>query len=111
MNLPLLVSNVCKRFPGKTESETIDAVKKVSFRVSPSECFGLLGPNGAGKVFFSITHRLILRQRSSILLLGCPDPPQGELTLEVLKLQMMRQGETAGTKWDCVHSMTFFMTI
>ena len=38
------VSELRKTYPGG-----IEAVKGVSFRVSPGEVFGLLGPNGAGK--------------------------------------------------------------
>lgn len=43
MALPLVVENLVKKYG------EIQAVKDVSFSVSPGEIFGLLGPNGAGK--------------------------------------------------------------
>ena len=60
---PLLLSNVTKRFAGKT------AVDDVSFEVRPGEIVGFLGPNGAGK---TTTIRMAL---------GLIRPDEGEVRL------------------------------
>ncbi len=43
MNVPLVVSNLTKRY------DAVTAVDDLSFEVHEGEVFGLLGPNGAGK--------------------------------------------------------------
>ena len=47
----LRVENLFKVYKNrkKNVTETVEAVKDVSFECSPGEIFGLLGPNGAGK--------------------------------------------------------------
>ncbi|HBE66602.1 MAG TPA: hypothetical protein DDW52_00500, partial [Planctomycetaceae bacterium] len=43
----IVAENLVKRFFWAGKS--VDALKGVTFAVSPGEVFGLLGPNGAGK--------------------------------------------------------------
>lgn len=45
---PLEIKNLFKTYSMKT-GKSVEAVKDVSFHISPGEIFGLLGPNGAGK--------------------------------------------------------------
>jgi len=46
---PLRVVHLSKRYKGRYGGKEVEAVRDISFEVSPGECFGLLGPNGAGK--------------------------------------------------------------
>ncbi len=72
MKTALFVENLSKVYSGnKKDTQKINALNNISFKVKQGEIFGLLGPNGAGKTtFLSILAGTVIKSAGKVNVWG-----------------------------------------